>query len=163
MELPSRPKNDRYTRPGQYAELERRLRANPANANIPILVVLCLRLPHASRALSFCRHATAHRRTTRHRGRTTQRRLYAHPDRAAAMEPQLPRPAKPGWTAKCRRCFLFRSMQIHSASAYELIADAYRLGDDRPLILAGGAKAIYEPWDFFGFGPGGAATTPTSS
>src|SRR5712691_1127907 len=36
-----------------------------------------------------------------------------------------------------------------------MIADAYRLGDDRPLILAGGAKAIYEPWDFFGCGPDG--------
>src|SRR5262249_60792091 len=47
------------------------------------------------------------------------------------------------------------SMQIHSASAYELIADAHRLGDDRPFILAGGAKAIYEPWDFFAFGPQG--------
>ena len=44
-------------------------------------------------------------------------------------------------------------MQIHSASAYELIDDAYRLGEHRPLILAGGAKAIYEPWDFFGLGP----------
>ena len=38
MELPSRPKNDRYTRPGQYKEIERRLRANPANARIPIVV-----------------------------------------------------------------------------------------------------------------------------
>src|SRR5262249_29222859 len=47
------------------------------------------------------------------------------------------------------------SMQIHSASAYELIADAYQLGDGRPLIFAGGAKAIYEPWDFFAFGPEG--------
>src|SRR5262249_26777300 len=47
------------------------------------------------------------------------------------------------------------SMQIHSASAYELIADAHRLGEDRPFILAGGAKAIYEPWDFFAFGPQG--------
>src|SRR5262249_61409657 len=46
---------------------------------------------------------------------------------------------------------LVSSMQIHSASAYELIADAHRLGDERPLVLAGGAKAIYEPWDFFGF------------
>ncbi|HEV3079311.1 MAG TPA: radical SAM protein, partial [Gemmataceae bacterium] len=43
------------------------------------------------------------------------------------------------------------SMQIHSACAYEMIADAYKLGEARPLILAGGAKAIYEPGDFFGF------------
>src|ERR1700687_3837386 len=38
MELPSRPKNDRYTRPGQYTEIERRLRDNPAHAQIPIVV-----------------------------------------------------------------------------------------------------------------------------
>src|SRR5262249_60689046 len=50
---------------------------------------------------------------------------------------------------------LISSMQIHSASAYEMIADAYRLGENRPLILAGGARAIYEPWDFFALGPQG--------
>src|SRR3954470_14207867 len=38
MELPSRPKDDRYTRPGRYTELERGLRDNPANADIPVLV-----------------------------------------------------------------------------------------------------------------------------
>ena len=46
-------------------------------------------------------------------------------------------------------------MQIHSAAAYRLITDAWALGEHRPLILAGGAKAIYEPWDFFGLGPDG--------
>src|SRR5436189_132174 len=59
MELISRPKNDRYTRPGHYRELESGLKKNPA--------------------------------------------------------------------------------------------DAHRLGDQRPFIVAGGAKAIYEAWDFFGF------------
>src|SRR5512140_2181949 len=34
------------------------------------------------------------------------------------------------------------SMQIHSEPAYNLIEDAWTLGEDRPLILAGGAKAI---------------------
>src|SRR5215831_3106866 len=38
MELPSRSKNDRYTRPGQYRELERRLRAYPDGAEIPVLI-----------------------------------------------------------------------------------------------------------------------------
>jgi len=47
------------------------------------------------------------------------------------------------------------AMQIHSANAYELVRDAWRLGDDRPLILAGGSKAIYEPWDYFGLSPDG--------
>src|SRR5947207_14152414 len=38
MELPSRPKDDRYTRPGQYLDLERRLRSNSEAAAIPALV-----------------------------------------------------------------------------------------------------------------------------
>jgi hypothetical protein len=44
-------------------------------------------------------------------------------------------------------------MQIHSEPAYELISDAWKLGDNRPLIIAGGAKAIYEPHHFLGIGP----------
>ena len=38
MELPSRPKNDRYTPPGRYSELERSLRSNAKTADIPALV-----------------------------------------------------------------------------------------------------------------------------
>src|SRR4249920_2945076 len=38
MELSSRPKNDRYTRPGEYVEIESRLLGNPANADVPVLV-----------------------------------------------------------------------------------------------------------------------------
>src|SRR5438445_12125095 len=38
MELASRPKHERYTRPGQYRELEDRLRQHPAAAEIPTLV-----------------------------------------------------------------------------------------------------------------------------
>ncbi len=48
------------------------------------------------------------------------------------------------------------AMQIHSASAYDLIRDAWQLGEDRPLILAGGSKAIYEPWDYFGLSSDGS-------
>lgn len=45
------------------------------------------------------------------------------------------------------------AMQIHSEPAYELIADAWTMGEHRPLIVAGGAKAIYEPHHFLGIGP----------
>lgn len=45
------------------------------------------------------------------------------------------------------------AMQIHSEPAYKLIEDAWTLGEDRPLIIAGGAKAIYEPHHFLGIGP----------
>src|SRR6266849_4659431 len=38
MELLSRAKNDRYTRPGEYQELEKRLRNNLDIGKIPVLV-----------------------------------------------------------------------------------------------------------------------------
>lgn len=47
---------------------------------------------------------------------------------------------------------LISSMGLHAEKAYELIRDAHRLGSDRPLILIGGPKAIYEPEDGFGLG-----------
>jgi radical SAM superfamily enzyme YgiQ (UPF0313 family) len=148
MELPSRPKNDRYTRPGQYTELERRLRANPACREIPVLVTYAFdwrtrlgpflfadksMLTAGPRAVSAALHSAGFTKL-----RIVQRQWsrYVRPSEARfdGVPPQL---------------LLVSSMQIHSASAYELIADAYKLGDARPLILAGGAKAIYEPWDFF--------------
>ncbi len=48
---------------------------------------------------------------------------------------------------------LVSSMQVHVERGYELIRDAHRLGARRPLIVAGGPKAIYEPTDFFDLGP----------
>jgi radical SAM superfamily enzyme YgiQ (UPF0313 family) len=152
MELPSRPKSDRYTRPGQYTELEHRLRDNPGNATIPVLV--CYAFDYRTRLGPFLfadtRLLTAGPRAiaaalvkagftrTRVVLRQWNRHFRASEARLDGRVPQM---------------LFVSSMQIHSASAYEMIADAYRLGEDRPFILAGGAKAIYEPWDFFGLGP----------
>ena len=45
-------------------------------------------------------------------------------------------------------------MQLHTERAQELIRDACRIDEQhRPLIVAGGPKAIYEPWDFFSVNP----------
>jgi radical SAM superfamily enzyme YgiQ (UPF0313 family) len=152
MELPSRPKNDRYTAPGRYQELERRLRANPDTADISALVCYAfdlrtrlgpflfadMRLLTAGpRAVAAALHEAGFKKT-----RIVQRQwnpnFKVSSARIDGAVPQL---------------LMISSMQIHSACAYEMIADAYKLGDERPLILAGGAKAIYEPWDFFGFDP----------
>lgn len=48
---------------------------------------------------------------------------------------------------------LVSAMQVHAERAYALIQDAHTLGAGRPLIIAGGPKAIYEPTDFFELGP----------
>jgi radical SAM superfamily enzyme YgiQ (UPF0313 family) len=50
--------------------------------------------------------------------------------------------------------FMVSSMQIHSAECQALIRDACRIdAAHRPLIIVGGAKTIYEPWDVFGVDP----------
>jgi radical SAM superfamily enzyme YgiQ (UPF0313 family) len=154
MELPSRPKNDRYTRPGHYQELQQRLRANPANAKISAIVAYAfdyrtrlgpflfadMRLLTAGpRAIASALHEAGFQKT-----RIVLRQWNRNF-----------RPSEARLDGEIPHMLLVSSMQIHSASAYEMIVDAHKLGDERPFILAGGAKAIYEPWDFFGLGPDG--------
>jgi radical SAM superfamily enzyme YgiQ (UPF0313 family) len=150
MELASRPKNDRYTRPGQYNELERRLRANPDLADIPVLV--CYAFDYRTRLGPFLfidkKLLTAGPRaiaSALHNAGFTKVRMVQE-----QWNPNL-RPSEARLDGQPPQMLFVSSMQIHSASACRLIADAYRLGEHRPLIFAGGPKAIYEPWDFFDF------------
>src|SRR5881392_2723437 len=135
MELLSRAKNDRYTRPGEYQAIEKRLRDNPETAKIPILV--CYAFDYRTRLGPFLfadtRLLTAGPRAiaaalheagfvkTRIVLRQWNRNFKVNEARIDGQVPQL---------------LLVSSMQIHSASAYEMITDAYKLGDARPLILA---------------------------
>lgn len=154
MELQARPKNDRYTEPGHYQELERRLRANPATRTIPSLV--CYAFDFRTRLGPFLfadmNLLTAGPRAVGsaiyHAGFTQTRIVLGQ------WNPNF-RPSQARFDGLPPQLLLVSSMQIHSARAVELICDAHRLGEQRPLILAGGAKAIYEPWDFFGLGAKG--------
>jgi radical SAM superfamily enzyme YgiQ (UPF0313 family) len=154
MELLSRPKYDRYTRPGEYTELERRLRANPDNADIPTLVTYAFDFRTRLGPFLF-----ADTRLLTAGPRAIAAALYnAGFTRTRVVLRQWNRNLRPSLAridVRVPQMLFVSSMQIHSASAYQLIADAYKLGEDRPFILAGGAKAIYEPWDFFGQGPNG--------
>jgi radical SAM superfamily enzyme YgiQ (UPF0313 family) len=148
MELPSRPKNDRYTRPGHYNEIEHRLRDNLATRNIPVLVTYAFDFRTRLGPFLFADMRLL----------TAGPRAVAAALRSAGFEKT--RIVLRQWNPNLRtdearidgevpQMLFVSSMQIHSASAYELIGDAHKLGDERPLIFAGGAKAIYEPWDFF--------------
>lgn len=154
MELVSRPKNDRYTRSGEYVELERRLRNRPAVADIPVLV--CYAFDYRTRLGPFL---FADMRLLTAGPRAIAGALYqAGFKRTRIILRQWNRNIQPSMVrmdGHPPQMLFVSSMQIHSESAYELIADAYNLGEDCPLIFAGGAKAIYEPWDFFNCGPGG--------
>jgi radical SAM superfamily enzyme YgiQ (UPF0313 family) len=46
--------------------------------------------------------------------------------------------------------FMVSSMQIHTAACHDLLRDAANIDPGhRPLVIAGGPKVIYEPWDVF--------------
>src|SRR3954453_19947328 len=124
MELPSRAKNDRYTPPGRYQELEYRLRCQHATADISALVCYAfdmrtrlgpflfadMRLLTAGpRAIASALHSAGFPRT---RVVQTQWNPNFRPSRAR-LDGRLP------------QMLFVSSMQIHSAKAYELIADAY--------------------------------------
>ncbi len=153
-EKPSRVKDDRYLAPGQLPEMSRKLR-ELGNSDLPALVACSFdfrtRLgpflyadtsifPAGSRSVAAALHDAG------------------FPVRAfyQAWNPRL-RPSHSRLNGRIPELLLVSGMQIHAAPQKQLIADALSLGDDRPLIIAGGAKAIYEPWDLFSFPADGSA------
>lgn len=64
------------------------------------------------------------------------------------------RPAHMRLDGRMPDIFMVSSMQIHSAACQALIRDACTIDPShRPLIIAGGPKANYEPWGVFGNDP----------
>lgn len=154
MELPTRLQADRFTTPGRYRELETQIRNHVRESDIPILFIYAFDprtrlgpfvfvdralIPGAPRAVGSALYAAGLRNV----------RLVMQ-----QWNPNI-RPSAARLDGKPPEILMVSAMQIHSAPAYRLIRDAWQLGDDRPLILAGGPKAVYEPWDFFGLSPDG--------
>jgi radical SAM superfamily enzyme YgiQ (UPF0313 family) len=154
MELPSRPKDDRYTRPGQYKELESRLRRHADTFKLPIAVAYAFdhrtRLgPHVFTDKLMLTAGPRAVGAALHEAGFTNLRIVQK-----QWNPNF-RPSRARLGGEIPRMLFISSMQIHSASAYEMIEEAFKLGEERPFILCGGPKAIYEPWDFFGHGRDG--------
>ncbi|MGC8638621.1 MAG: B12-binding domain-containing radical SAM protein [Isosphaeraceae bacterium] len=154
MELPRRTKGDEYTPPGRYRELETRIQRAAAGKETPALFIYAFDqrtrlgpyifvdkqlIPGAPIAIAAVLAAAGFENSR------------------VVLQQWTPRirPSRARLGGKPPELLLVSSMQIHSAAAYRLIDDAWSLAEDRPLIVAGGAKAVYEPWDFFGLGPDG--------
>src|SRR5205085_566398 len=59
------------------------------------------------------------------------------------------RPSRARLDGRPAQMLLVSSMEMHAQRAYDAIREAHTLGDDRPLILAGGPKAVYQPYHFW--------------
>lgn len=152
MELVVRPRGDIFTQPGEFRALRRRIREAAVGLDVPTVLVYAFdprtrilpflfadkrMVPAGIRliAATLCDCGLTHNRVV-----------------LQQWTPRL-RPSLAKLHGRSPEMLLISSMQIHAERLYELIADACTMPDsDRPLIVAGGPKAIYEPWDVFAVG-----------
>lgn len=155
MELPKRPLGDEYIRPGGYRELSQRLAANPKMRGLTALIMYAF--DNRTRLLPFL---FADWRIIPAGVRAVADSLDGAGLSKSRIVFQLWSPnVRPSHVLMENRppdILLVSSMQIHAQRAYDLVADACAIPENkRPLILCGGPKSIYEPWDYFGRGEGG--------
>ena len=152
MELPKRSNGDEYTNRGEYPALRGRIRAATAGLNIATGVVYAF--DKRTRLLPYF---YASHRMAPAGARAVGAALYDSglTNTRVVLQQWNPnfRPSQARLDGETIEMLLVSSMQIHAESAYRLIADACAgRSADRPLIVAGGPKAIYEPWDMFRIG-----------
>ena len=153
MELPRRVRGDELLRPGALADLRRRLRIVARKHDVASVIACAF--DHRTRMLPFIyadmRMVPAGVRAI------GSAMLDAGFDKTRIVLQQWNRHFRPSQMRLDGRVpdiFMVSSMQIHSAECKGLIRDAGRIDPAlRPLIIAGGPKTIYEPWDVFSADP----------
>jgi len=160
MELSVRKGNDRFVPPGAYRALEARLRRHAGElSEIPAVVLSAFdrstrllpfvlydwrMFPAGARSIAAALHQVGFLRT---------RVVYQlwNPNFRASHARLDGRPLE---------MFLISSMQMHARRAYQAIRDAWKMGDRRPLIVAGGPKAVYEPYHYWSIPGEGQPVAP---
>jgi len=149
VELPVRPTNDVFTQPGGFVDLRARVRRLAEGLDIPSVVVYAF--DSRTRMLPFI---FADRLMVPAGVRVIGSTLHdcGLPNTRLVLQQWTPnvKPSQARLGGRPPEMLLISSMQIHAEAAYDLVTDACRLPPGhRPLIIAGGPKAIYEPWDLF--------------
>lgn len=149
MELSVRKGGDAFVPPGTYRSLEARLRERACEwAESPAVVLSCFdrstRLlpfvlydrfifPAGARSIAAAVHQAGFGRT---------RAVFQLWNRHF-------RPSHARLDGRPVQMLLLSSMQMHTRLAYDAVRDAWSMGEDRPLIICGGPKAIYEPYHYW--------------
>ena len=153
MELPRRDRGDELLKPGELTGLRNRLR-NMAPRHDLTSVITCA-FDHRTRMLPFV-YADIHMAPAGVRA-IGAAMLDAGFDKTRIVLQQWNRKFRPAHMRLDGRIpdlLMISSMQIHTAASDDLIRDACTIAPEhRPLIIAGGPKFIYEPWDAFSSGP----------
>jgi radical SAM superfamily enzyme YgiQ (UPF0313 family) len=149
MELTVRKGSDAFVPAGAYRELEARLRGRMSElADIPAVVLSCF--DRSTRLLPFIFYDS---RIFPAGGRVIAGALYQAGFLRTRAVFQLWNPAfRPSCAqldGRPSQMLLVSSMEMHAGQAYKAIRDAHRLGADRPLIITGGPKAVYQPFHYW--------------
>lgn len=149
MELPSRDDGDRLLKPGECLDIRRRLRRMTPQHDLTAVVVCAF--DWRTRMLPFYYSST---RMAPAGARAIGAALVdAGINRTRVVLQQWNphvQPSRMALDGRVPDLLLVSSMQIHSAACEAIIRDACRRDPaSRPLIVAGGPRAIYEPWTLF--------------
>jgi len=153
MELPSRNKGDRLITSGECLDIRRRLRRLNASQDISAVVINAF--DYRTRILPFFYSS---KRIAPAGARAIGSALYDSgiSKTRIVLQQWNPNvlPSRMRLDGRPPDLLLVSSMQIHSAACEAIIRDACKIPPDRrPLIIAGGPNAIYEPWTMFGTEP----------
>jgi radical SAM superfamily enzyme YgiQ (UPF0313 family) len=149
MELAVRKDSDRFVKQGAYGALQARLRTRSrALAEVPTVVLSAF--DRSTRLLPFVLYdafmfpagASAIANALHQAGFARTRAVFQ------LWNPNF-RASRARFDGRALEMLLISSMQIHSQRAYDAISEVWSLGAARPLIIAGGPKAIYEPYHFW--------------
>jgi radical SAM superfamily enzyme YgiQ (UPF0313 family) len=149
MELAVRKDSDRFVKQGAYSALQARLRSRSAVlAEIPAVVLSAF--DRSTRLLPFLLYdtlmfpagASAIANALNQAGFARTRAVFQ------LWNPNF-KSSRARIDGRALEMLLISSMQIHSLRAYDAISEAWSLGAERPLVIAGGPKAIYEPYHFW--------------
>ncbi len=153
MELPRRQRGDELLKPGELKNLRHRLRRMAPQHDLT--TVIACAFDHRTRMLPFIyadlRMAPAGVRAV---GSAMADAGFEKTRIVLQQWNRNFRPSRMRLDGRIPDIFMVSSMQIHSAECKRLIRDACRIDAEyRPLIIVGGPKTIYEPWDVFSSDP----------
>ena len=164
MELPRRARGDELLKPGELKDIRLRLRTIAAKHDLS--TVIACAFDHRTRMLPFTFADT--RMSPAGIRAIGSAMVDSGFDKTRIVLQQWNknfRPSQMRLDGKMPDIFMVSSMYIHSARCHDLIQDAWRIDPaNRPLIIAGGPKVIYEPWGVFSNdpnNPGGADVAVT--
>ncbi len=153
MELPFRVSGDELLKAGELCDIRRRLRILAGRHDLASVVACAF--DHRTRMLPFL-YADTHMVPAGVRD-VGAALLDSGFEKTRIVLQQWNKkftPSRMQIDGRMPDLFLISSMQLHWEPCKQMIRDACSIDEaHRPLIIVGGPKTIYEPWDVFGLDP----------